>query len=152
MLHDYSWFCRTIHAPVSTPQPPKAHIFLGKIILRHVWLNRSCDGSVGITIRPRNRPSEFGAITGEARVFPPPKRPGRLWNPAIRGVKFTTRLRLQWERVDLHLYATYMLYVVTTDSLTFLDTTLLSVWHATCISQALFRVNRVKNRLMLDTN
>jgi hypothetical protein len=63
LLHDYSWFCQTIHAPVSTPQPyPSAslpvhysliilynlklyksneitknrNIFLGKIILRHV--------------------------------------------------------------------------------------------------------------------
>jgi hypothetical protein len=122
--------------------------------LRHVWFNRSHDGSVGITIRSPNRPSEFGAVTGEAREFFLLRnvQTGSGIQPASRGVKFTTRLRLQWERVDLRLYATYMLYVVTTYSLTFLDTTLLSAWHATCISQALFRVKRVKNRLMLDTN
>ena len=121
LLDDYSWFCQTIHAPVSTPQPfPSASLpvycsliirynfkhykrneitksrntFLGKIILRHVWLNRSHDGSVGITIRPWNRPSKFGAITGEARDFfllrnvqtGPGMQPAGAWNSPLASV------------------------------------------------------------------
>lgn len=88
--------CRTIGAPVSRLQPfPSAslpvhcslivlynlkhykrneitksrNIFLGKVILRHVWFKGSRDGSAGINIRPRNRPSVFVRLPARQESF-----------------------------------------------------------------------------------